>query len=585
MHQSRDAGALQQPANAPHVAEATSDGVAERTGEHASNPSKYSHLEEAHSSRVGEEEDRLVGQRGEGVRIDQQHPHEDAYGAKISDEGLGQSGNGSAEPVAGRSDEQNQQENPQQQAQNHGPFEHRWEVDCFCALHSHEAGPSCESFARPEASTHAPSFAFIAPASGGRVLAGSPMKLQLTHPSIGTFAFELQPGVALVLGRDTDEADLELPWDPHVSRRHAMVHLERGTGTVTYQDLDSTNGSRRDGAPVSGPISLRPGDRVLLGDTSLALMPPDQDPWAETTEPFQLVQRDALRPPVPSSPAPQHPDAIRVRFVGPSRVRIEGSGLQALWREQLKRSRLFVPGACPVGTGARVWVDLSVEADFHELPAEVSGPITDATGLRGTLLVLGPLPNELEAALRKGVDSTAIATMEIEPPPDLLASVASEPLPSPSDTQRFVGAVVSNRPYEALGLTPAATDAEVQLALDGWGRRADSMLRANAADPLAGPLSRAVAMVRAVLGDTGARLRFDFSHGHVLAERRRAWAQSGAGPSLEHLAATWRRTFPARVERAQRLRRSAAECELSGRPEEAEQLRLQARRLAPFQER
>ena len=71
------------------------------------------------------------------------------------------------------------------------------------------------------------------------------MKLELTHPSIGTFAFELQPGGDLVLGRDTTDADIELRWDPHVSRRHARLYFV--DGGVWYDDLDSRNGSRRDG--------------------------------------------------------------------------------------------------------------------------------------------------------------------------------------------------------------------------------------------------------------------------------------------------------------------------------------------------
>lgn len=65
------------------------------------------------------------------------------------------------------------------------------------------------------------------------------------------------PGCAVVLA------------DPNVSRRHAEVRPGPDGGHVLH-DLGSTNGTRRNGAPVpAGGVRLEPGDRIELGASSL----------------------------------------------------------------------------------------------------------------------------------------------------------------------------------------------------------------------------------------------------------------------------------------------------------------------------
>ena len=417
------------------------------------------------------------------------------------------------------------------------------------------------------------------------------MKLELTHPSIGTFAFELQPGGDLVLGRDTTDADIELRWDPHVSRRHARLYFV--DGGVWYDDLDSRNGSRRDGLPLTGPIELRAGDRIQLGDTLLSLADRASDPWADVTEvEHELGSTDTiLSGPVTA----EDPPLPNTRFVGPTRVRIEGTGLQRMWTEELSKGRLFVPGPCPVGSGTRVWIDVTLEDGYFEISAEVVHVGAGEDGVFGAGLAVGTIPSALRRALVAGADATATSTVEIEPPKELLdlPPAPEAPLPPPPGVtdadvpepgiQRFIGLVVDKRFYEALDVLPQATDAELRVALASWEERARQPGGSAAFQDLRAPLARALGIVREQLAETKARLRYDFGHGYVLAEHRLALARRGEGPSMEVLASAWRRVFPVRSERARRLWASAREAEAAGRAEEAERLRTQARQLAPFQ--
>lgn len=58
--------------------------------------------------------------------------------------------------------------------------------------------------------------------------------------------------------------------DPHASRVHARLRLERGGATI--EDLSSKNGLRVNGVRIDGERwGLAPGDELALGETSLAL--------------------------------------------------------------------------------------------------------------------------------------------------------------------------------------------------------------------------------------------------------------------------------------------------------------------------
>jgi pSer/pThr/pTyr-binding forkhead associated (FHA) protein len=90
-------------------------------------------------------------------------------------------------------------------------------------------------------------------------------RLRVTPPDGSEFLCEFD-GSSLTIGRGPDN-DLVLA-DGRVSRHHARVTGRRGT--LVYTDLDSTNGSRVNGAPV-GELVLGAGDRIELGDTVLVV--------------------------------------------------------------------------------------------------------------------------------------------------------------------------------------------------------------------------------------------------------------------------------------------------------------------------
>ncbi len=64
-----------------------------------------------------------------------------------------------------------------------------------------------------------------------------------------------------VVGRDRD-ADVRID-DPSVSRRHARLVVDGED--VGVEDLESKNGTRVGGVPVSRPTRLATGDVVVFG--------------------------------------------------------------------------------------------------------------------------------------------------------------------------------------------------------------------------------------------------------------------------------------------------------------------------------
>ena len=85
--------------------------------------------------------------------------------------------------------------------------------------------------------------------------------MMLTGPREGQ---RVELTAEVVLGRSPS---VSLPIeDGRLSRRHARVWLEGGRAHV--EDLGSSNGTCVNGATLSGPVVLLPGDRVQAGETS-----------------------------------------------------------------------------------------------------------------------------------------------------------------------------------------------------------------------------------------------------------------------------------------------------------------------------
>jgi pSer/pThr/pTyr-binding forkhead associated (FHA) protein len=76
-------------------------------------------------------------------------------------------------------------------------------------------------------------------------------------------AFTLAPGVPALAGRSSD-MDIHLD-DTFVSSKHVLFEVT--PSGLLAEDLLSTNGTQVNGADITHPTLLSPGDRVEVGDT------------------------------------------------------------------------------------------------------------------------------------------------------------------------------------------------------------------------------------------------------------------------------------------------------------------------------
>ncbi len=136
------------------------------------------------------------------------------------------------------------------------------------------------------------------------------MKVRLSHAKLGEFAFNVEDGRAVIIGRAAPEVDVELNWDARVSRWHARLWVE--DGALWIQDLGSRNGTWLGDERLGEPARLEPGVLVRVGDTRL-VPGLDQEPAArgsEATQPGQIVSFspiDDLQLPEPVPPRPLAP--------------------------------------------------------------------------------------------------------------------------------------------------------------------------------------------------------------------------------------------------------------------------------------
>ncbi len=75
----------------------------------------------------------------------------------------------------------------------------------------------------------------------------------------------------LTLGREGGGADIQVPGDKAISRRHACVWTE--DGDIWFEDLGSANGSWSEDQELDGPLRLEPGTRIVVGESEVALGP------------------------------------------------------------------------------------------------------------------------------------------------------------------------------------------------------------------------------------------------------------------------------------------------------------------------
>jgi len=102
-----------------------------------------------------------------------------------------------------------------------------------------------------------------------------------------------------------EACDLVLPSD-EVSREHAVL-VRRWAG-VHIRDLDSKNGVRVGGRPITAEQRLRDGDRIELGSIELRLDDPE-DRYLAALEAAAGEVPPAPEPPLPAAPPPPDGDS------------------------------------------------------------------------------------------------------------------------------------------------------------------------------------------------------------------------------------------------------------------------------------
>jgi hypothetical protein len=142
-----------------------------------------------------------------------------------------------------------------------------------------EMASEADAWERPDYSAGSPHYggepAAVAAAPAGSPIAGRRPPVPPPPPARARrgATLVLPDGRRLVLGARTlvvgrlPECDLVLA-DPNVSRRHVEFR-PAGNGHYELVDLGSTNGTRVNGVAVTGTQSLRDGDGITVGATTL----------------------------------------------------------------------------------------------------------------------------------------------------------------------------------------------------------------------------------------------------------------------------------------------------------------------------
>jgi S1-C subfamily serine protease len=159
-----------------------------------------------------------------------------------------------------------------------------------------------------------------------------------------------------LVGRGSD-CELTLP-DSEASRRHALLQPQ-ADGSVVLEDLGSTNGTYVNGQRITGPVTLRGGERVRIGDTELNF------------------RNGAVGAPTQSSPPPPAAGGDGQASAPPTPSRIE----RAMLRRSVKRATLIAGLAGAVALIAVVVVVILVLTGGSSKPssAEIVSAVRPST--------------------------------------------------------------------------------------------------------------------------------------------------------------------------------------------------------------
>ena len=322
------------------------------------------------------------------------------------------------------------------------------------------------------------------------------MKIRMLHPAVGEFAFPIDPGGEVVLGRRG--ADVEITWDRRISRRHARVWAD-GT-RLFYEDLGSRNGSFIGCDRLQGTVELNPGMSVLLGETAL-LVPdsmerPDladldqtyEAPAADLGLPEPPVSTQDLQPHLltadlgvpralgrtddmpPATEPDKTPEAFveevqrrYPRLVGDRLAQVElnhREDLRQLWVHDISKGGVFVETEEPPPTGTRLEVRLQTPDGTLSLHGSVVHVVDQESAKRfnmpaGVGLQFVDLNGDKRSAIQEYVDGLRRQlSSELDAPPGL-SDEEFEALVLRA--RKFMTAAESDELYRALDIETSAS--------------------------------------------------------------------------------------------------------------------------------
>jgi uncharacterized protein (TIGR02266 family) len=274
----------------------------------------------------------------------------------------------------------------------------------------------------------------------------------------------------------------------------------------------------------------------------------------------------------------QHP-----RFIDENAVEVEYGSREALkeaWTVDISKGGMFIRTETPPPFGTRLSIrfsspdgTLALDADVvHVVDAEAAKTFGQPAGVGVQFVDLSAEVRQRFEAYVDGVaqrltDDLAEPEREYETLDVLLA-----------DARRLMDELQASRLYAALEVDPGASRDEIEL-------RVQMLCERFASPPPDSPppkvarlemVARQLERASDLVANPLRRLHYDFNHGHVRAEERRA-----AGEDVAHLREVWVQAFPERVAKSGMIAERAMTAE-SHSIEEALALADEALELDPF---